>query len=66
MSGLPLCGWIANRIDPGFQDWRENVAALQRRLAAPLLGVVEHQIVPDPGQAALCLDLDLIQPGVAK
>ena len=40
--GLPLAGWVANRIDPAMSRFDENLAALQSRLAAPLLGVVPH------------------------
>ena len=35
--GLPLAGWVANRIDPAMARWQENLAALEARLAAPLL-----------------------------
>jgi dethiobiotin synthetase len=37
-SGLPFAGWIANGIDPDMAVRDENVAALEERLAAPLLG----------------------------
>ena len=42
MIGLPLAGWVANRIDPAMSRFEENLATLQSRLAAPLLGVVPH------------------------
>jgi dethiobiotin synthetase len=35
--GLELAGWVANRIDPAFPCCDENIAALQERLAVPLL-----------------------------
>ena len=53
--GLPLAGWVANRIDPAMARFDENLAALQARLPAPLLGVVEHGTTPE--QAALALRL---------
>ncbi|WP_291992020.1 dethiobiotin synthase [Candidatus Accumulibacter sp. ACC003] len=53
--GLTLAGWVANRIDPAMARFPENLAALQTRLAAPLLGVVEHATTPE--QAALSLQL---------
>ena len=37
-AGLPLAGWIANAIDAAMAVPDENVAALQARLGAPLLG----------------------------
>jgi dethiobiotin synthetase len=45
--GLPLAGWVANRIDPAMSRFPENLAALQARLPAPLLGVVEHGTTPE-------------------
>lgn len=38
--GLKLAGWVANRIDPGMSRFAENLAALEERIAAPLLGVI--------------------------
>ena len=45
--GLPLAGWIANRIDPQMSRCDENLAALQERLSAPLLGVVPANSTPE-------------------
>ena len=53
--GLPLAGWVANRIDPAMSRFAENLAALQARLPVPLLGVVEYGTTPE--QAALTLRL---------
>ena len=39
-EGLELAGWVANRIDPAMARAEENVAALKRRLRAPLLADV--------------------------
>lgn len=41
-AGLPLAGWVANRIDPEMTAFEETLAALERRLGAPLLGVVPY------------------------
>jgi dethiobiotin synthase len=46
--GLTLAGWVANRIDPAMQAQEDNIAWLQRRLAAPLLADIAHQDAPDP------------------
>ena len=35
--GLPLAGWVANRIDPAMEAGSANVAALAERLPAPLV-----------------------------
>lgn len=54
-DGLPLAGWIANRIDPQMAAADENLDTLRARLAAPLLGVVPWSARPDP--AAITLNL---------
>lgn len=38
-AGLPLAGWVANRIDPAMAQSDASLTALQQRLDAPLLGV---------------------------
>nr|MBL8411193.1 dethiobiotin synthase [Dechloromonas sp.] len=40
--GLPIAGWVANRIDPAMSRFEENLATLENLLPAPLLGVVPH------------------------
>lgn len=35
--GLPLAGWIANRIDPDMARYEDNLATLKAKIAAPLL-----------------------------
>jgi dethiobiotin synthetase len=39
-AGLPLVGWVANRIDPAMALADENIATLAARLPAPCLGTV--------------------------
>jgi dethiobiotin synthetase len=56
-AGLPLAGWIANAIDPAMAVANENVAALEARLDAPLLGRLPHQDPIDPLQLARHLDV---------
>lgn len=53
--GLPLAGWVANRIDPAMARFDENLAALQARIKAPLLGVVAHGTTPVAAGAGLRL-----------
>ena len=57
-SGLPFAGWIANLIDPAMAVPDENVAALQARLPAPLLGRLPWTQRPDPRSLAACLRTD--------
>lgn len=46
-AGLPLAGWIANRIDPAMSRWEGNLAALQARLPVPLLGIIPPHSTPE-------------------
>ncbi|MDR2001164.1 MAG: dethiobiotin synthase [Zoogloeaceae bacterium] len=50
--GLPFIGWIANCMDPAMPQREENIAALQARLAAPLLGILPWQENSDAQAAA--------------
>jgi dethiobiotin synthetase len=61
--GLTLAGWVANAVDPGMAMLDENIAALKRRIAAPLLGIVPHQVPPDARAVAALLDTGLLEPG---
>ena len=59
-SGLKLAGWVANVVDANMAMQVENITALKLRIAAPLLGVVHYQAVPDAKVAAKELDLRLL------
>lgn len=41
-DGCRLAGWIANRVDPQMARADATLACLRERLAAPLLGTLEH------------------------
>jgi dethiobiotin synthetase len=47
--GLPLAGWVANRIDPSMEAADANVAALMERLDAPLVADVAWRSADAPG-----------------
>ena len=64
--GLRLAGWVANQIDPAMPHQADNVLALQRRLSAPLLGVVPWMAQPSPAQAAGALDFSLLERWPAR
>jgi dethiobiotin synthetase len=44
--GLHLAGWVANTLEPDMAALEDNLAALQSRLAAPLLGRVPYAATP--------------------
>jgi dethiobiotin synthetase len=56
-AGLALAGWVANRIDPAMAAHDENVATLEHRLGAPLLGRVPYSPSADPRGLAVHLDV---------
>lgn len=56
--GLPIAGWVANQIDPGMACRDANIAALQERIEAPLLGVIPSMAPPSVESAAANLDMD--------
>ncbi|WP_410498775.1 dethiobiotin synthase [Chitinibacter sp. S2-10] len=43
LSGLPIAGWIANRIDPEMAFYSDNLSYLQMHLSAPLLAEIDFQ-----------------------
>ena len=61
-DGLPLAGWVANRVEPQMNRFEENLATLQQMIPAPLLGTVPYIETADPRQGAEYLDIEsLIQ-----
>jgi dethiobiotin synthetase len=59
--GLKLAGWVANVLDADMPALRDNIVALEQRLDAPLLGVVEYQAIPDARVAAAQLNIELLK-----
>lgn len=41
-DGLPLVGWVANRINPGLAHYAEIINVLQDKIPAPLLGELPY------------------------
>lgn len=58
--GLKCAGWVANVLDADMAALRDNVVALEQRIAAPLLGVICHQVQPDAQVAATELNIKLL------
>jgi len=57
MRGLTVAGWVANHIDPSMPQANANVAALQARLAAPLLARIAFVDAPDAAAVASRIEL---------
>ena len=58
--GLTLAGWVANVLDAQMPALQDNTAALQERMAAPMLGIVPRMEVPDARIAASHVELGLL------
>ncbi|CCG87244.1 dethiobiotin synthase [Erwinia piriflorinigrans] len=56
-DGLPLCGWVANRINPGLSHYAEIIAVLRNKIPAPLLGEIPYLSRPETRELAHYLDL---------
>jgi dethiobiotin synthetase len=56
-SGLECAAWVANVLDEKMAVLPENIATLQQRIAAPLLGIICHMPAPDAYSAADMLDI---------
>jgi len=57
--GLSLAGWVANVMTDNMPALQENIAALEKRIAAPLLGVIPYMPSPD-AMAAVQMNLELL------
>jgi dethiobiotin synthetase len=59
-AGLPLVGWVAAPIDPAMALAEENIAALQARIPAPLLGRIPQLPAWDAGRIGESLDIEAL------
>jgi len=58
--GQQLAAWVANEVASAMDCLAENIATLQPRLAAPLLGYVPYQPDSPASARATCLNIDLL------
>lgn len=56
-DGLPLIGWVANRINPGLAHYAEIIEVLSKKLPAPRIGELPY--LPRPEQRELSQYVDL-------
>ncbi|QHM70945.1 dethiobiotin synthase [Mixta intestinalis] len=56
-DGLPLLGWVANRINPGLAHYADIIDVLQEKIPAPLLGELPY--LPRAEQRDLAGYIDL-------
>ncbi len=62
-DGIPLAGWIANKVDPEMSCYDENRDTIVNMLRAPLLAEVPHLEDPTPEQIAEFIDADRLFAG---
>lgn len=60
-DGLPLYGWIANRINPGLAEYASIISVLEKQISAPLLGEIPY--LPRAEQRDLTRYIDLSRAG---
>ena len=60
-DGLPLVGWIANRINPGLAHYAEIIARLKLHLNAPLLGEIPYLLRPEEKNLSQYLNGELMK-----
>ncbi|HDT2792148.1 TPA: ATP-dependent dethiobiotin synthetase BioD, partial [Enterobacter asburiae] len=56
-DGLPLIGWVANRINPGLAHYAEIIDVLSKKLPGPLVGELPY--LPRAEQRELAQYIDL-------
>lgn len=56
-DGLPLVGWVANRINPGLAHYAEIIEVLSKKLPGPLVGELPY--LPRAEQRELAQYIDL-------
>ena len=62
-DGLPLVGWVANRINPGLAHYAEIIEVLSKKLPGPLVGELPY--LPRAEQRELAQYIDLTRFGRA-
>lgn len=59
-DGLPLLGWVANRINPGLAHYAELISILSSKIDAPLLGELPYLPRAETRDLAKYLDLSAL------
>ncbi|WP_434524791.1 dethiobiotin synthase [Photorhabdus asymbiotica] len=65
-DGLPLVGWIANRINPGLSHYIKVLERLRRHINAPQLGEIPYILRPEEKDLSCYLDISAILKQTGK
>lgn len=60
-DGLPLVGWVANRINPGLAQYSDIIEVLQEKIAAPLLGELPYLPRAEQRDLTSWIDISLLE-----
>jgi dethiobiotin synthetase len=63
-DGLPLVGWVANRINPGLAQYSDIIEVLQDKIAAPLLGELPYLPRAEQRDLTSWVDISLLEQDV--
>lgn len=63
-DGLPIAGWIANRINPGLAHYAQIIERLQQHIKAPLLGEIPYLLRPEERDLGHYLDSEKLQKSI--
>lgn len=64
-DGLPLIGWVANRINPGLAHYAEIIDVLSKKLPAPLVGELPYLPRAEQRELANYIDLSRLRGALA-
>ena len=59
-AGLPLIGWVANRINPGLAHYAEIIEVLSKKLPAPLIGELPYLPRAEQRELSQYIDLSIL------
>lgn len=59
-DGLPLLGWVANRINPCLAHYAQTISLLSSHIPAPLLGEIPYLPRPETRELGHFLDLSRV------
>ena len=59
-DGLPLIGWVANRINPGLAHYAEIIDVLSKKLPAPLIGELPYLPRAEQRELSQYIDLSIL------
>ncbi|WP_426444882.1 dethiobiotin synthase [Siccibacter colletis] len=60
-DGLPLMGWVANRINPGLAHYAEVIDVLSKKLSAPMVGELPYLPRAEQRELGQYINLPLLE-----